>query len=164
MVADPEIAVEVLKRPREFMQTEAAKVIMGQFGENLIPSDGDKWKRMRRAVQENLNEKISSGVWEASRGQADDMLDFLVDVENRREGLGKGVTRNWLEGLKKIAINVLGNAGYGAQRQWREQDPKTNRGYQLTYILRQHEWWSIGLSRVRCYQREYCSCRSCRKC
>ncbi len=128
-VADPDLAMEFLRRPKEFRQTLIGSAVMRIFGDNLITSDGEHWARQRKLIASNINEKISDTVFKESRRQAREMME-VYGSENG------GVTDNYAEGLKGIAINVLGVAGYGMSRTWKEslekQEPLP--GFQLTYI------------------------------
>ena len=128
-VADPDLATEILKRPKEFRQTLIGSAVMRIFGDNLITSDGEHWARQRKLIAANINEKISDTVFQESRKQALQMMD-VYSTEN------DGVTNTYAEGLKGIAINVLGVAGYGMSRSWKQslekQEPLP--GFKLTYI------------------------------
>lgn len=128
-VADPDLAVEILRRPKDFMQTLVGSAVMRIFGDNLITSDGEHWARQRKLIASNINERISDTVFRESRRQAREMMEAYCQE-------GDGVTDNYAEGLKGIAINVLGVAGYGMSRTWKEslekQEPLP--GFKLTYI------------------------------
>jgi cytochrome P450 len=58
-----------------------------------------------------LNERISEVVWTESLKQTEQMMNW---VETNNEFL----TNSVVDGLKTIAINVLGAAGYGSSRSW----------------------------------------------
>lgn len=112
-VADPALATEILRRPKDFRQTLIGSQVMRIFGDNLITSEGEHWSRQRRLVARNVNEKISGLVWDEAGVQTREM----VGVYEEESG---GVTAEVAEGLKGVAINVLGVAGYGVRRGWRE--------------------------------------------
>ena len=128
-VADPDLAVEILRRPKDFRQTLIGSAVMRIFGDNLITSDGEHWARQRKLIASNINEKISDTVFRESRRQAREMMETYCEE-------AAGVTDNYAEGLKGIAINVLGVAGYGMSRTWKQslekQEPSP--GFKLTYI------------------------------
>lgn len=65
-------------------------------------------KRHRRLFAANLDERISRTVWIESCQQAQTMLEYMVDHPG-------GET---LDGLRSIAINVIGHAGYSQKRPW----------------------------------------------
>lgn len=68
-------------------------------------------QRQRRIIAPNLNERISMTVWNESCEQAESMLAYLL----------KGPTNKTLSGLRCLAINVLGRAGYGQHQAWTPQ-------------------------------------------
>jgi cytochrome P450 len=112
-VADPVLATEILRRPKDFRQTLVGSKVMRIFGDNLITSDGEHWSRQRRLVASNVNEKISGLVWGEARTQTGEMLEYYAKEKG-------GVTDEFGEGLKIIAINILGVAGYGVRSSWVE--------------------------------------------
>ena len=126
-VADPDLAYEILRRPKEFRQTLVGSAVMRIFGDNLITSDGEHWGRQRKLIASNINEKISDTVFQESVRQTREMLAVYGSGEP---------TDEYAEGLKGIAINVLGVAGYGVSRPWKgaleKQTPEP--GFKLTYI------------------------------
>ncbi|RDL40913.1 uncharacterized protein BP5553_00892 [Venustampulla echinocandica] len=75
----------------------------------MLTSSGPDWQRQRRTIAPFLNESISEVVWATSCRQAREML---TDIETR----GDLVSNTVIVGLKIIAINVLGAAGYGIQK------------------------------------------------
>ena len=83
--------------------------------------------RQRKLIASNINEKISDTVFQESVRQTREMLAVYGSGEP---------TVEYAEGLKGIAINVLGVAGYGVSRPWKgaleKQTPEP--GFKLTYI------------------------------
>lgn len=65
-------------------------------------------KRHRRMFNKNLDERISRVVWTETLQQAQAMINHLVDHPGNET----------LEGLRSIAINVIGKAGYNWQQPW----------------------------------------------
>lgn len=126
---DPEIATEILKRPRDFVCHDLTKLFMNRFGHNVLTSDGDSWSRQRRVVASTINEKISKATFEESLKQTDGLIDEVID------GKLKGETNGMFDMMKKIAINVLSSTSMGTSVEWNEKmngEPKP--GYKLTYI------------------------------
>lgn len=126
---DPEIATEILRRPRDFVCHELTKLFMNRFGANVLTSDADSWSRQRKVVASTINEKVSKVIFEESLKQADGLID---EVTGKDTG---GETNGMFDMMKKIAINVLSGASMGASVEWNEDlnsDPKP--GYKLTYI------------------------------
>lgn len=124
---DPELAYEVLKRIKDFPNTDMASVIMNIFGPSLLTSGGESWARQRKLIAPNVNEKISGLVFAESCRQSREMLASYMDDF-------KGVTNDTMRGMKQIAINVLGTAGFGISLPWKEEKSKRPQGYRLTYM------------------------------
>ena len=66
-------------------------------------------------------------VWAESSKQALEM------VEHYASAFG-GETDEAVEGLRTIAMNVLGSAGYGVSQPWKQEPDNTDSGYKLTYV------------------------------
>jgi len=142
-VQDVEIANAILTRRNDFVQSDIGSRIMGLFGRNVITEDGSEWSRHRKLIAPALNEKISDLVWKESCQQAKEMLDHFVDND-------AGQTDQSIAGLRTIAINVLGAAGYGISTRWKEQTQTVQAGHSLTYIDTLHSvmndfLWAIVL-------------------
>ncbi|KAL2839118.1 putative cytochrome P450 monooxygenase [Aspergillus pseudoustus] len=105
-IADPVIGHSVLQRRNDFPQAPLVAKILGFFGPNVFSANGDEWKRHRRMF--NLDEGISRTAWVESTRQAQVMLKHLVENPGNQT----------LEGLKSLAINVIGKAGYSQQEEW----------------------------------------------
>lgn len=126
---DPEVALEIFKRPRDFTSHELTRLFMNRFGTNVLTSDGDNWSRQRKIVASTINEKISKVVFDETLKQTDGLIDEVVD--NTLEGETNGV----FDMMKKIAINVLSGASMGASVEWNDDaNEKPKPGYKLTYI------------------------------
>lgn len=127
-IIDPELAVEILKRPKDFPNNDITGVILNIFGTNLLTTNGETWSRQRKLIAPNINEKISSLVFGESCRQAREMLSFYIDDM-------RGITNDTMKGMKTVAINVLGTAGFGISRPWNEHGSTTRApGHRLTYM------------------------------
>ena len=107
-IADPTVASTVLQRRKDFVMPSIVAQFMGFFGPTLLQSNGEDWTRMRRIIAPNLNETIMDTVWNETSRQAHSMLGYLLQHPG-------GET---LSGLRSVAINVLGQAGYGQNQPW----------------------------------------------
>ncbi|KAL3492291.1 cytochrome P450 [Aspergillus germanicus] len=109
-VADPAIANVILQRRKDFLQPGIVGKVMGLFGANVITANGAEWQRQRKMVAPNLNEGLSKIVWDESCRQASRMSVYLQSNSNSGS--------KTLSGLKSVAINVMGFAGYGQKQEW----------------------------------------------
>lgn len=111
-IGDAEAAHDILKRPKEFIPLAGTELVAGLFGPNLLTSHGEQWQRQRRLIAPNFNEGVSSLVWDEACSQANEMLDYFLEKP-------AGETNETIQGLRQIAIHVIGSAGYGQQTSWR---------------------------------------------
>lgn len=129
-IADPDVVHDILRRPREFPLSDVGHMIMGKFGDNLIIAKFKAWERMRRFIAPLINERVSSTVFQETKAQTEQLAEHLDSVG--------GVTDDSAENLKKIAINVLGAAGYGKSRTWSAgaeyDNDKPPAGFHVTYL------------------------------
>ncbi|KAI5365151.1 Putative cytochrome P450 [Septoria linicola] len=131
---DPELAFEILKRPRDFVQHSLTTLFMSKFGNNLLSSDGDTWARQRRVVAGTITERISKTVFNESIRQTEGMLaEMLRDGETQCH---RAETGKLFDAMKKITINVLSGAGMGESIDWNnnEKNSKAEPGFRMTYI------------------------------
>jgi len=79
-------------------------------------------------IAPNINEKISRLVFDESVSQARQMLSsYMEDV--------KGITDETLQGMKTIAINVLGAVGFGISQPWKQGEAQQpEKGFRHTYM------------------------------
>ncbi|KAK4936984.1 hypothetical protein LTR66_015264 [Elasticomyces elasticus] len=107
-VADYELGNVILQRRKYFEQPPITTKIVGLLGPSVLTTNGEDWQRQRRIVAPNLNEKISETVWDESCLQAKAMLQYMVQNPGDQT----------LNGLRVIAKNVIGKAGYDANMPW----------------------------------------------
>lgn len=130
-ITDPAISNTVLTKRKQFLQDEIVVKIMGALGPNLVASEGEDWQRQRRLIAPMLNERIMDTVWAESQRQAGDMLDsFMTDG---------GTTTGTIEGLRKIAFNLLQCVGYGHPQPWGEKAGDALPGRHMPYMEALHE-------------------------
>ena len=128
--SDPEAASDILRRPKDFIPLPLTGVIVGLFGPNLLTAHGEKWQRQRRIIAPNFNEGVSDLVWAESCSQATEMVEYFL------QGQG-GETDETINGLRQIAIHVIGEAGYGMHTSWKNAIVKSKqktKADMLTYV------------------------------
>ncbi|RAH47808.1 cytochrome P450 [Aspergillus brunneoviolaceus CBS 621.78] len=106
--ADVNLGNVILQRRNDFEQAPIVGKILGFLGPNVFATNGDEWKRHRRMFAASLDERISRIAWSESREQAQSMLKYL---SNHPGG-------DTLTGLRNLAINVIGQAGYTKTTPW----------------------------------------------
>ena len=126
-IADAGIASSIVQKPKEFLLAGPSIRILGMQGPNVASVNGEDWQRQRRIIAPMINERVSAIAWNESSEQANEMVKHYVDQAS-------GETDSSIEGLRRIAINVLGTVGYGKTRHWSTPDEKTATGYQHTFM------------------------------
>jgi len=130
-VEDPVIANTVLSERKNYPMDEISMKFLSVVGPNILSSEGEDWQRQRRLIAPMLNERIMEKVWSESQRQAEDMLTSFL-----RDG---GTTTGTVEGLKRIAFNVLQYVGYGMPQRWSENVREVRPGHKLAYMEALHE-------------------------
>lgn len=125
MVEDADIANVVLTKRRDFPQDALSVKFLNVVGKNLLASDGEDWQRQRRLIAPMLNERIMSTVWQESVEQTRDMAVTFVS-----QG---GTTDGTVEGLTRIAFNVLQRVGYGVHEKWSHHNTSAPNGHAMPY-------------------------------
>ncbi|KAK7751220.1 hypothetical protein SLS62_006765 [Diatrype stigma] len=134
---DPEVAHEILRRPRDFHQHHLTGLFMGVFGHNILTDNGDQWARQRKIVASVITERISKSVFEESVRQTRGMIQEVLSAapSSPQPEASSATSNNLFDMIKKITIHVLSGAGMGANVPWKNEDgEKPPPGYKMTYI------------------------------
>ena len=129
-IAEPEAAAAVLARRKAFVTLPITQKIIGRFGPNVLTTDDEDWQRQRRIIAPLLNERIMEKVWRESRDQARQMLAYFGSLPG-------ATTDRAIEGMRTIAMNVLGAAGYGTPASWTpdgEKGLKPPKGHKMSFL------------------------------
>ncbi|KYG41897.1 hypothetical protein M433DRAFT_7589 [Acidomyces richmondensis BFW] len=130
---DPEIANEILRRPRDFQQNELTELFMSRFGHNVLTTNGDRWARQRKIIATVINERISKAVFNESVRQTEGLLNEVFRSSTQSDVAGE--SNKVFDMIKKITIHVLSGAGMGASVQWDDDgNEKPKAGFKMTYI------------------------------
>lgn len=124
---DPKATQDILVRVRDFEMPKEVAVPLGQFGPNILMSNGDEWQRHRRAITSVIDERVSRNAFEESMRQT---RSLLHDIFSNQTG-NAADTVALFDMLKRVTINVLLGAGMGLQTNWEKQDPDP--GYELEH-------------------------------
>ncbi|OAQ64573.1 cytochrome P450 monooxygenase [Pochonia chlamydosporia 170] len=130
--ADPVAVQDILLRHRDFEVPHSLEFALGQYGPNVLTTNGDQWTRHRRIVSSVIDERISKTVFEESIEQADGLLG---EIEASTDGTAPTETRHLFDMLKKITIHVLLTAGMGRTVAWQDdKEQKPEPGYRMSHI------------------------------
>lgn len=131
--ADPIIATEVLRRPDDFKMPALTGLLLGQFGHNVLTTNGERWAKQRKVVASVINERISKIVFDATICQTTGMLDELLFTGTEKEWVS-AESIEMFDMIKRITIHVLSEAGMGTKIPWGKDDMKPEPGLNMTYI------------------------------
>jgi cytochrome P450 len=113
---DPEAIQDVLQRTHAFEVPAALEFALGQFGPNVMTTNGPIWARHRRIVSSVIDERISKTVFEESIQQSLGLLDELFAASSTYSSTAE--TLDLFNMLKKLTIHVLMASGMGEQVPW----------------------------------------------
>ena len=129
---DPEIAIEVLSRPKDFEQPGLGGLFWNKFGPNVLSSDGAHWSRQRRVIARAMNEPISNAVFQESIRQTNGLVGELHSGTSQSDDAVE--SNRVFDMIKKVAIHVLSGVGMDINVPWQENDPvKARHGFQMTH-------------------------------
>ncbi|KAK0949419.1 hypothetical protein LTR91_026473, partial [Friedmanniomyces endolithicus] len=130
--SDPEIAFEVLRRPRDFQQHPIADLFIARFGHNVLTTNGDRWARQRRIIAGVINERVSKAVFAESVAQTEGLVAAVFKAASgTRESVE---TMGMFDMMKKVAIHVLSGATMGSTVPFNESnEDELEPGFRLTY-------------------------------
>ncbi|KAI5247618.1 cytochrome P450 [Aureobasidium subglaciale] len=126
---DPEAIQDILHRTHAFEVPRALEFALGQFGPNVMTTNGGVWARHRRIISSVIDERIFKVVFGESVRQSLELLSTLSD------GSSPSGDPKLFDMLKKITIHVLMAAGMGQELS--QQDDKhivSESGYTMSSI------------------------------
>ncbi|KAI1195909.1 cytochrome P450 [Nemania serpens] len=131
--ADPKAAQEICLRIHDFEVPRALEFALGQYGPNVMTTNGDIWARHRRIVTSVIDDRILKSVFDESIRQTSGLLDQTFSSSPRNADLAD--TRLIFDMVKKVTIHVLFSASMGTNAEWRDEHAeKPESGYMMTQI------------------------------
>jgi cytochrome P450 len=130
---DPEAIQDVLHRTHAFEVPSTLAFALGQFGPNVMTTNGPIWARHRRIVSSVIDERISKTVFEESIQQSLGLLDELF--ADSSPDFSTAETLDLFNMLKKLTIHVLMVSGMGKEVPWQDGKHDTPEpGYTMSSI------------------------------
>ncbi|KAG6012891.1 hypothetical protein E4U54_007238 [Claviceps lovelessii] len=138
--ADPVAAHDILHRTRDFEVSYAIQFALGQFGPNVMSTNGDLWTRHRRMTSAVMNDHFSKSMFKESIKKT---RRLLADVKHSSLFPDKPVdesqeileTRHLFDMLKKVTIHTILAAGMGVPVAWKDEDEiARDPGYKMTFV------------------------------
>ncbi|EAU91427.2 614/534 cytochrome P450 [Coprinopsis cinerea okayama7 len=122
-----QLGLEVTSARAKFPKAIALYKSLLFFGQNIVASEGNEWKRYRRISAPAFSEKNSKLVWDETVR----VMDGLFDLWDGR-GERKLTVDHCLDITLPIALFVIGAAGFGQRMPWTETD-RCPEGHQMTF-------------------------------
>ncbi|EIW78358.1 614 534 cytochrome P450 [Coniophora puteana RWD-64-598 SS2] len=100
--------------------------ILTFFGENIVVSEGEEWKRYRKIVAPAFSERNNRLVW-------DETTRIMLDLfDNEWKGKQEVAVDHGVDLTLPLALFIIGAAGFGRQISWAE-DAIVPPGHQMTF-------------------------------
>jgi len=115
IVADPHAIKEIVKSRVRFPKPVHLYTLLLAFGNNLVASEHDEWKKYRRIAGPSFTEPNSRLVWQET---VHVMNDLFSNVWTDKKEI---VSDHALEITKPIALLVIGAAGFGRHMPWNNE-------------------------------------------
>ncbi|KAG1822549.1 cytochrome P450 [Suillus subaureus] len=126
LIADVNVIKDIVwSRGERFPKPLGKYTILTFFGENIIVSEGNEWKRYRKIVAPAFSERNNRLVWDAT-------IQIMLDLfDTMWAGQEEVVVDHSVDLTFPIALFVIGAAGFGRPISWKE-DTVVTLGHQLT--------------------------------
>ena len=132
--ADPTTAQDVMARVRDFEVPHVMEYALGQYGSNVLTTNGDKWARHRKIVTSVIDERILREVFEESIRQTFGPLDEILLTGQGEPELNSKETPFLFDWLKWVTIHVLLGTSMGAKVPWKSSGGAVESGYKMSHI------------------------------
>ncbi|KIK42697.1 hypothetical protein CY34DRAFT_83093 [Suillus luteus UH-Slu-Lm8-n1] len=126
-IADVNVIKDIVwSRGGRFPKPLGQYTILTFFGENIVASEGNEWKRYRKIVAPAFSERNNRLVWDAT-------IQIMLDLfDTMWAGQEEVVVNHSVDLTLPIALFVIGAAGFGRPISWKE-DAVVPLGHQLTF-------------------------------
>ncbi|KAJ8592967.1 cytochrome P450 [Rhizopogon salebrosus TDB-379] len=125
-IADAQAIKDIVWSRGRFPKPVAQYTILNFFGENIVASEGDQWRRYHKVVARAFSERNNRFVWDAT---TQIMLELFDTVWTGKDEI---VVDHGVDLTLPIALFVIGAAGFGRPISWKE-DFTIPPGHQLTF-------------------------------
>ncbi|CZS87974.1 uncharacterized protein RCO7_00944 [Rhynchosporium graminicola] len=116
IVADADVASQVVHRWKDFSKKIAYYRTLAVFGPNVVTVEGTDWQRHRKITSPPFNEKNSGLVFQKAAAQGKDMLNsFTHDIEGCE---ASPVVDDLFHWTMAVALNVLSSAALSLHMPW----------------------------------------------
>ncbi|TDL26326.1 614/534 cytochrome P450 [Rickenella mellea] len=125
-MADAAAIKEVTSSRTRWTKAAQQYQLLRYFGDNILITEGDEWKRHRRTANPAFSERNNRMVWNEAVRIVNDM--FKNDWQDRPEI----VVENCVDITMRLALLVIGSAGFGRSISW-ESDLQIPPGHHMSF-------------------------------
>ncbi|KAF2122171.1 cytochrome P450 monooxygenase-like protein [Lophiotrema nucula] len=127
-LCNADAVTEIIRRERqgEFARPVEMLAMLDVFGPNLSTVHGKDWQRQRKCTTATFNEHNNALVWDESRRQAHQMLEYWMSA-------GESGTRTTADDVRTLALDVLLFAGFGKSFDFKGSKTKEKSTGPLSY-------------------------------
>ncbi|VDB94071.1 unnamed protein product [Peniophora sp. CBMAI 1063] len=126
VLADADAIKEVASDRFRYVKPSECYTTINVYGDNIVASEGEVWKRHRKITAPAFSEKQNQLVWDETCRVIDELIENIwksaprVDVQDAKEF------------TLPAAISVISAAGFGQRFSWQE-DESVPEGHQMTF-------------------------------
>ncbi|OQO02239.1 hypothetical protein B0A48_11793 [Cryoendolithus antarcticus] len=125
---DPEVAWQIVSRPRDFQQAQWIAAFVSSAGPLRYHT---RYKLQRKIITSVINERVSKVIFGESLKHTSSMMGEVFDKADGNAAESTEVFNM----MKKITINVLAGGAMGQDVTWdSDKDDKPRPGYKMTYM------------------------------
>ncbi|KAJ3067147.1 hypothetical protein HDU99_003613, partial [Rhizoclosmatium hyalinum] len=127
-IRDPFIGNDIMvNRSKELTKPVRFYGIIDVYGQNIVSTEGDIWRRHKRAVAPVFGERNNALVHEVTVNLAQKMFESW-EMKDKDEFLV-----NTLDDCENFALSVISAAGFGISLEWDEKGDKANTHHRMTF-------------------------------
>ncbi|KAI9793647.1 MAG: hypothetical protein M1816_007542 [Peltula sp. TS41687] len=109
---DPDVISQITTRRTDFPKPLEVYHILNVFGQNVVSTEGSRWRQHRKVVAPSFTERSNESNWAASISLAQDMLKSWVGER------GEGTVQDPASDTLSLTLRVISWAGYGVRLRW----------------------------------------------
>ncbi|VDB94063.1 unnamed protein product [Peniophora sp. CBMAI 1063] len=125
-LADPDAIKDVTSDRTRFVKPSECYTAINVFGENIVSSEGETWKRHRRIMAPAFSEKQYQLVWKETAIIMDELIDRVWN------SAPEVVIHDAKDITMPAAIMVISAAGFGQRISWYDED-QIPEGHRMTF-------------------------------
>ncbi|KAH8101152.1 cytochrome P450 [Cristinia sonorae] len=115
-IADASAIKEILSSRHRFPKPIDQYRLLRIFGDNIVASEGDDWKRYRKICGPSFSERNNKLVWDETVRIVRELVEGVWGVERREVGV-----EHAMEVAMPLALFTIGSAGFGRRMSWTEE-------------------------------------------